>query len=452
MLKKITFLLLISFSSCFSQAFFVNLQIPSTIKNVYKFDIKEDIGPAIGRKVSKAMQEARSLNVDYILIHLNTYGGMVDVADSMRSKFLYSKIPVIVFVDNNAASAGALISIACNKIYMRTGASIGAATVVNQSGEQMPDKYQSYMRSMMRSTAEARGRNPQIAEAMVDPKIDVEGVTKKGQVLTFTATEAMKHGFCDGIAESIPEVLKLANIENYVLVEQEIHWLENIIGFLLNPAISSLLIMVIIGGIYFELQTPGIGFPIVASIVASILYFAPHYLDGLAANWEIFLFFMGLVLIVVEIFVFPGFGISGVAGIVSVIASLTFSMIENDLFDFSLTGWDAFTHALFTVFIAFAVAIVFSVLLGKGFMKSAVFQRMVLQSEQKSSEGYTVKVSSVEMVGKSGISITVLRPAGTVEIEDEHYDANSEGAFIEKGEKIIVIRQESAHLVVRKLA
>ena len=163
---------------------------------VYKFDIKREIGPAAWRQTKDAFEEADSLDADLILIHMNTYGGMVIHADSIRTAILNSKKPVYVFIDNNAASAGALISIACDSIYMRSGANIGAATVVNQTGQAMPDKYQSYMRSTMRATAEAHGkdtiiqagdtiykwkRDPLIAEAMVDPRTYIENVIRYWQ-------------------------------------------------------------------------------------------------------------------------------------------------------------------------------------------------------------------------------------------------------------------------------
>jgi membrane-bound serine protease (ClpP class) len=222
---------------------------------------------------------------------------MLDAADSIRTAILKSDIPVYVFIDNNAASAGALISISCDSIYMNPGANIGAATVVDQSGKPLPDKYQSYMRSMMRSTAEASGRDPDIAQAMVDPRIRIyiEGISDTGQVLTFTAKEALKHNFCEGIAESIEEVMELANIKEYTIIEQKLTATDKIIKFLINPFVSGILIMIIIGGIYFELQTPGIGFPIAASAIAAIIYFAPLYIEGLAEHWEIVIFIVGVI-------------------------------------------------------------------------------------------------------------------------------------------------------------
>ncbi|MBC7125262.1 MAG: S49 family peptidase, partial [Bacteroidales bacterium] len=203
-------------------------------KLIYKINIKENIMPAAWRSVKVGFEEAQNLKADIILIHMNTYGGMVDVADSIRTKILNSKIPVWVFIDNQAASAGALISIACDSIYMRKGGSIGAATVVDQSGNVVPDKFQSFMRSTMRATAEAKGydtlisgndtilkwrRDPRIAEAMVDPSIYIEGIIDSAKVLTFTAEEAVKHGYCEGKAENVNEVMEQAGIKSYTIAE-----------------------------------------------------------------------------------------------------------------------------------------------------------------------------------------------------------------------------------------
>src|SRR5690554_1703044 len=217
---------------------------------VYKLNVQQEIAPGMWRQTQKAFIEADTLGADVMLIHMNTYGGTVLDADSIRTKILQSRIPVFVFIDNNAASAGALISIACDSIYMRPGGSIGAATVVNQTGQAMPDKYQSYMRSTMRATAEAKGRipvvegndtiykwrrDPRIAEAMVDPSVYIEGVIDTGKVLTFTSSEAMEHGYSDGLAENVQEVLKQAGIEHYEIIEYSPGWLERVIGFLIHP-------------------------------------------------------------------------------------------------------------------------------------------------------------------------------------------------------------------------
>ncbi|MBN1338174.1 MAG: nodulation protein NfeD [Bacteroidales bacterium] len=421
-----------------------------TVK-VYKFDIKEQIAPPVWRTTQKAFQQAADTNAAIILIHMNTYGGMLDAADSIRTIILKSEIPVFVFIDNNAASAGALISIACDSIYMHPGANIGAATVVDQTGKPLPDKYQSYMRSMMRSTAESSGRDPEIAQAMVDPRISIEGVSDTGQVLTFTATEAMANNYCEGIAKSVDEVLKLAGIENYTIIEQKLSSLDRMIGFLINPFVSGILIMIIIGGIYFELQTPGIGFPLGAAILAAMLYFAPLYLEGLAEHWEIIVFITGVILLAIEIFVLPGFGLPGIAGIILVVAGLTLSMVDNIGFDFTGIALNTLLMAFFIVVIAMFFSIILSFYVSRKVFTSTVFGHLALDSVQMKDQGFGTTDSVYKnMIGQKGTAHTVLRPAGKVNIANDIFDATAETGFIEKGSRIMVTGYQTAQLFVRK--
>ncbi|NQU84163.1 MAG: nodulation protein NfeD [Mariniphaga sp.] len=438
-------------------------------KLVYKLDIKQEITKATWRQVKQAFEQADSLGADVFLIHMNTYGGVVTDADSIRTKILASEIPVYVFVDNNAASAGALISIACDSIYMRPGASIGAATVVNQTGEAMPDKYQSYMRSTMRATAEAHGkdtiitatdtiykwrRDPSIAEAMVDQRIYVEGVSDTGKVLTFTPLEAIEHGFCEGIAENIPEVLEKTGVKKYKIVEYQLTWLERIIGFLVNPVVSGLLIMAIIGGIYFELQSPGIGFPLGLAILAAVLYFAPLYLEGLAANWEILVFIVGLILIAVEIFIIPGFGIAGGLGILFVFSGLVLSLLGNVNFNFEGVDSSRIGIALVTVMMAtFAGFILALYLSNKLFTaQSGIFRNLSLKTVENVDDGFvSIETSMLLLKGKTGVAKTVLRPSGKVLIENETYDAMAENGYIEKDDPIIVTKIEATQVYVEKI-
>ncbi|MHC1707806.1 MAG: nodulation protein NfeD [Bacteroidales bacterium] len=418
---------------------------------VLVFEIKEEIAPPAWHKAKKAFTLAKEQGVSLILIHLNTYGGMLETADSLRTLFLQSKVPVWVFIDNNAASAGALISIACEKIFIRPGGSIGAATVVNQSGEKMPDKYQSYMKSMMRATAEARGRNPDIAAAMVDASHKVEGVADSGKVLTLTATEAVKLGFCDGIAENISEVLQKGGIGTYSLIEVRLTALDRLISFLLHPAVSGILILVIVGGIYFEFQSPGAVFPIVLAVIAMALYFSPLYLEGLAAHWEILVFLAGLILLAVEIFVIPGFGVAGITGIFLVITGLTLAMLNNIVFDFTPVGTNVFLKSFFLVVISMFVSVVLSLYLSQKIFTSRIFGNLALDTVQNSSEGYIAPDQSLEkLIGSSGLAYSILRPGGKVEVNNDVYDAIAETGYIDKGEEIIVTRFDNAQLMVRK--
>ncbi|NBC83471.1 MAG: nodulation protein NfeD [Bacteroidetes bacterium] len=447
-----------------------NTETQTEIENdktiVYTFPIKQDIVPSALRFTQRAFEEAQQLKADYIIIHMNTYGGMVNIADSIRTKILNSTIPIFVFIDNNAASAGALISIACDSIYIRSGGNIGAATVVNQTGEEMPDKYQSYMRSTMRSTAESHGadtiiqgndtiikwhRDPKIAEAMVDASVEIPGISEKGKVLTFTAREALENGYAEGIAENISEVLDLAQIEDYELKKYEVSGLDRVIAFLMSPVLQGVLIMIILGGIYFELQSPGIGFPIGAAALAAVLYFAPLYLEGLAENWELLLFFAGIVLLVVEIFVIPGFGVAGIAGVFFMIAGLTMAMIDNIVFELDLgLAINMLIRSLLIVvgslFTSILLAIVFS---KQAFRFSGL--NMVLNSTQEKEEGYTTSDNTYkQLLGKTGVAYTVLRPSGKVEIEDDIYYATAEIGYIDKGDKVKVTRYSTSQIFVIK--
>lgn len=442
-------------------------QNPPEKEIVYVFEMKDMIGPGIWRQTQKAFEEADSVNADYIIIEMNTYGGLLDAADSIRTKILNEPKPVYVFINNNAASAGALISIACDRIYMRSGANIGAATVVNQTGEQMPDKYQSYMRSLMRATAESHGkdtiikgndtiykwkRDPLIAEAMVDSRTVVEGLVDSSRVLSFTTEEAIKYGFCEGKAENIEEVIKKAGIENYEVKRFTLTSLEKVIGWLVNPVVSGLLIMIIVGGIYFELQTPGIGFPIAAAILAAILYFAPLYLEGLAEHWEIVVFVAGIILIAVEIFAIPGFGIAGVSGIILAVTGLTLSMIDNIVFDFEYSNSGEYLfRSLFVVVISMIVAIIGSIYFSKKLLLDSPFRSLVLNSIQDKDEGFVgIDAKQSTLTGKTGTAVTILRPSGKVEVEGDIYDAKSEIGYIDKGQSVKVVRHEATQIYVVK--
>jgi membrane-bound serine protease (ClpP class) len=335
---------------------------------------------------------------------------------------------------------------------MREGANIGAATVVNQTGEQLPDKYQSYMRSLMRSTAQATGRNPDIAQAMVDPRIHVEGVNDSGQVITFTAQEAMKHGYCNAMAENIPGVLIKAGISSYTIHEQQLTATDKMIGFLTSPLVAGILIMIIIAGIYFEFQSPGAVFPILIAIIAALLYFAPHYLEGLAANWEIMVFVAGVILLAVEIFAIPGFGVTGILGIFMMVMGLTLAMIDNTYFEFSPSATVKLAEAFFIVVIAFFISITGSIYLTrKLFSGKTFFGDLALVTTQQKDEGFTsADASYQDITGKTGIAFTMLRPAGKVIIDGMLYDATALTGYIDKNESVEVVKYETAQLFVRK--
>ncbi|MBD0403311.1 nodulation protein NfeD [Flammeovirga sp. EKP202] len=433
---------------------FVSLSLLGSEKEpiVYVFDLKAEIDPRTSRHVENALNEATSEEADYVVIDLDTYGGAVNDADHIRQLILDYPKPVFVYINKNAASAGALISIACDSIYMEKGANIGAATVVmGGSGEKAPDKYQSYMRSMMRSTAEANNRDPKIAEAMVDQDLVVEGVSKEGDVITFTTDEAIIHGFCEAEVNSISEILKRNNITDYEIKKYEPSSTENIINIFLNPAISSILILIILGGIYFELQSPGIGFPIAASITAGVLYLVPYYLSGMAANWELLIIGIGFILILLEVFVVPGFGVTGISGIILTIAGLTLVMLENDFLDFTFVPGAKIATALISVTAALLVGSSGMFFFGHKLLGSSLMKGVILENDMTADKGYTADFLVSSFVGSTGVTHSVLRPSGKVKIDNKVYDATSEGDFIGKDVPVEVVEQNGSSLRVREI-
>jgi membrane-bound serine protease (ClpP class) len=427
------------------------LTVQAQKTKVMVMEIKSEIDPRTKRYVDLAISHAEKIEADIVILEMDTYGGILTDAKEIVDKLMHYKKPVWVFINSDAASAGALISIACDSIYMSPGASIGAATVVTATGEKAPDKYQSYMRSIMRSTAEEKGRDPRIAEGMVDEDIAIDGVTLEGQIITFSTSEAITFGFCEAKVQSIEEILERNNIKEYDLIKFELQSADKVIAFFLNPFISGILILVIIGGIYFELQTPGVGFPIFAAAIALILYLVPYYLNGLAENWEILALLAGLALMGVEIFVLPGFGVAGIAGISLTVMALILIMLNNDAFDFKFVPADDILYAVAATFGGILGGIALLFVGGARLSDSKFFKRIALTDTQEREQGYTVSASKESQKGKTGTAYTVLRPGGKVMIDGQLYDAYTRGEFIEKGDAIVVLDDETTSLRVKKV-
>jgi len=320
----------------------------------------------------------------------------------------------------------------------------------------------------MRATAEAKGkdtvmvdgkptlkwrRDPRIAEAMVDPTVVVDGLVDDTKVLTFTADEAMEWGYCEGKCESVAQLLEMVGIKDYVIVEYKPTPMDKMIGFLTHPVVSGILIMMIIGGIYFELQTPGVGFPLVVALLGAILFFAPHYLEGLAEHYELIIFIIGIVLIIIEIFAIPGFGIVGISGIVLVVLGLTLGMIDNNIFrDVRPFAWVELLKPLVVVSVALFSGLILSIALSRKLLTSPTFPGLSLSAKLSEDEGYIgIDRRQKEMIGKIGRALTVLRPSGKVVIDDEIFDAVSEDGFIGKGEEVKVIKDEAGQIYVMRI-
>ncbi len=436
MLKILLIIFLLASTFCVSQQ-----------KTVYLGFIEGDIDLGLSPYVSRVISEAEKNNVDAIIFKINTFGGRVDAATQIKDAILSSKIKTVAFVNNRAISAGALIALSCITIVMAPGSNFGAATVVDQTGQKVGEKYQSYMRSEMRSTAEKNGRPTDIAQAMVDERIVIPGLSDSTQLVTLTSEEAVKYKMADTIISKLDDVLKYLNLGNAEVIDIRTNWAEDVVRFLSHPIISSILLMIGFFGLLAEIKTPGWGLPGTAGLIALALFFGSSYILQLASIIEILMFIVGIILIAVEIFVLPGFGVPGILGIILVFASIFFSLLGGDPF----INFETISLAIIQLTIAIIAAIIMVFLLAKYLPKTSAFSKLVLSESEKADQGFVSYPSETSLIGKTGKALTVLRPAGIAEIDGKKYDVIADNEYIEPGKVIKVIRVEGIKVVVSEI-
>ena len=416
---------------------------------VFILPMEDEIDARAWQHTRRACSEAEEMGASLFVVRMNTYGGALDSADSIRSALMRLPIPTVAFIDHNAASAGALIALACDSVFMTPGSSMGAATVVNGSGEPMPDKYQAYLSSIMRSTAESHGkrhegdslvwrRNPALAAAMV----------RGDSILSFSSSEAETAGFSDGTVTSLEAMLTQLNASDNTRHIYSPNLSDDILGFLSNAAVRAILVMLIIGGIYMEMHTPGLGFAAAVALVASCLYFLPMLASGTLPAWILITLIAGVVLIALELFVIPGFGICGMGGIVAVVVALCAAIVpptgSGHEFTLSLLGKPI---AITGIGLAAAIALVAWLTSSHG--PKCVRRHSELLLTQDVKKGYIgVDMQPARLVGQKARTLTVLRPAGKIMIDSEVYDAVSTGEYIEAGSHVRIVRYENAQLYV----
>ncbi len=426
-------------------------------EKVFVIPVETEIDMQAFHYLRSGLREATDKGAGLVVVKLNTYGGALDAADSMRTILVREKLPTVAFVDHNAASAGALIALACDSVFMSPGASMGAATVVNGSGEPMPEKYQSYMSAIMRATAEHHGRelrvsaegdsvgqevwvwrrDPSIAASMVNPE----------KAISFTTAQAIEAGYADGSATSVQEVAESLGISNPEISYYQPNMSDTLLGFLANAAVRAILVTLILGGIFMEMHTPGMGFAAAVSLVATVLYFLPMIVTGTMPAWIIILFVIGVVLVALEIFVIPGFGLAGTGGGAAIIVALCGALMAND----SITGFDmtGVLNALMTVGAGIILTIILVLYLTSSRGPKVFRRHAELMTELSNDKGFVgVDMSVSRYVGSRGESVTVLRPAGKIRIDDHVFDAVSTGEFIPANRPVKAVRYENAQLYV----
>lgn len=416
-------------------------------KKVYIAYIDGEIDLGLAPYVTRVINEAEENNADAIIFKVNTFGGRVDAATQIKDAILSSKVLTIAYVNNRAISAGALITLSCNKIVMVPGSSIGAATVVDETGQKQSEKYQSYMRSEMRSTAERNGRRTDIAEGMVDERIVVEGLDDSTKLITLTSEEAFKYRIADTVITDFDDLLSAFNLKNAEEVSISSNWAEAVVRFLNNPIVSSILIMIGFFGLMAEIKSPGWGVAGTAALISLTLFFGSSYILQLASILEILLFVIGLGLLLAEIFIVPGFGITGISGIILIFASIFLAMLGSKPF----IDMEAVSFAIIQLSGAMLFALIGMFFLVKYLPKSTAFNKLVLSESEYAEKGFVSYPSDKDLVNKEGIAFTTLRPGGTAEIDGRRIDVVADSEFIQQGTKIKVLRVEGIKVVVTSL-
>ncbi|UOD50929.1 NfeD family protein [Orrella daihaiensis] len=414
---------------------------------VYVAQVEGTIDLGLAPFIERVLQQAQDNNAAAVVLQINTFGGRVDAAVQIRDALLKSPIQSIAFVDTRAISAGALISLAANAIVMAPGGTIGAATPVQSTGtETKPtsEKTISYVRKEFSATAESRGRDTLVAEAMVDPDVSIPGVTARGKLLTLTTEEALKLNIADFEASTLRSALDQLGLKEAEIRETGTNWAEEFVRFLTNPVVSSLLVSIAMIGIIVEVRTPGFGVPGALGLSSLGLFLWGHWLVNLAGWEEFLLAAAGIVLLLIEAFVIPGFGVAGVLGILALLGGLMLSTVGEG------ATMDALIGAASRLGISLIVAIVASLVILRYLPKTRVGRHLVLHTDLTAESGFTSEpLAEHALVGKIGVAVSTLRPAGIADIEGKRVDVVSDGEFIEPGQPIRVDHVDGNRVVVR---
>tara|TARA_Y100001968_G_scaffold46525_1_gene36715 strand:- start:2836 stop:4185 length:1350 start_codon:yes stop_codon:yes gene_type:complete len=427
-------------------------------KSIYLIPIKGDIDMGLPYFIERGINEAELNNAKLIIFDIDTFGGRVDAATKIKDAILDSNLPTIAFINRRAISAGALISLSCDSIFMTSGATIGAATAVDIQGNKGSEKVISYMREEMASTAEANGKSRDIASMMVDEGLslsyfisvngdtltsnDIEGF-KVDKLVTLTTKDAIKLNFSEAEIETFDLLVEYLDLVDYKVITIKSTWSEDLVRFLTNPTVAPLLMSLGFLGLLFEVKSPGLGFPGLAGIIFLGLFFGSHLLVGLADMIEILILFFGIILIFLEILIIPGFGVAGIFGGGLILWSIFYMLLGE------YPNPEDYNNAYIGLSIATLGCLVCGILLFKAITQSKLYSKIIEYKPQRKEDGYSISKGYEKLIKKKGKASTDLRPSGKVEIDNNIYQAITTGDYIEKNSDIIVINIEENLLVVK---
>ncbi|MDH5589093.1 MAG: nodulation protein NfeD [Gemmatimonadota bacterium] len=414
---------------------------------VYVIPVTGVIEMGLAPFVERGLREAGEAGAAAVILDIDTPGGRVDSAERIADAVAESPVPVYAYVNTHAYSAGALISLATRRIYMRRGSVLGAVTPVDGSGTKMSEKIVSAMRAQMRALAEARDLDPAVAEAMVDEELAIEGVVEAGKLLTLTTAEAVALGYAHEV-EDLPALLRDIEISGAAVSTLEVNWAERVVRFLSNPIVAPFLLSLGFLGLIIEIKTPSFGMAGAAGLTSLALFFGSHMIVGLAGLEDLIFFAIGVVLIGVEVMVIPGFGLFGILGGLAVAGALYMSMIGSlpTTADFTRAGLVLTTTILLIIVTGWAL--LRSITGNSRLARSGVF----LYDRTDSRDGYASSDRRSDLVGREGTAVTDLRPSGTGLFGDERVDVVSDAEWIPAGSRIRVVSAEGYRHVVRGVA
>jgi membrane-bound serine protease (ClpP class) len=413
--------------------------------NIYRVPVRGVIELGLAPFVARSIAEAEKEGARAVVLDIETPGGRIDAAQQIVNSLKEAKVPTYAYVNRRAFSAGAMIALATDGIYMRDGAVMGAATPVSGAGEKAPEKIVSAMRSEMRALAEARGLDPRVAEAMVDEDIEIPGVVDKGKLLTLTTAEAVKLGYAHQVADWNDVMLQLRTVGAPVTTTK-VNWAEGLVRFFTHPLVAPMLLSLGFLGLLIEMKTPAFGLAGAGGLALLGLFFGSHYLVGLAGWEELMLLAGGLILIGVEMFILPGFGVAGVAGLLAVLGSVYLSLVTRLSSEADMSQAAAILSAAILVVIVAGWALLRALPRSGRFAKSG----MMLGESTDRATGYISNPIREELVGLTGVALTDLRPAGAGQFGDERLDVVSDNVWISAGTPIKIVRSEGyRHIVVK---
>jgi membrane-bound serine protease (ClpP class) len=410
---------------------------------VYRIPVTGVVENGLAPYVARSLREAESNGAVAAFLDIDTPGGRIDAAERIADAVRGSRIPVYGFVNPRAYSAGALIAISTNGIYMRPGAVIGAATPVDGQGTKASEKMVSAMRAEFRSMAEQRGLDPRLAEAMVDENVEIPDVVKKGQLLTLSTGEAVRLKFAKASVADEAALLQAIGYPGAQVVTTEPNWAEGIVRFLTNPLVAPLLLSLGILGLVFEIKTGAFGIGGILSLLSLGLFFGSSVILGLAGWEEVLLLGLGAIALAVEVFVLPGFGVAGVLGILAIVASMVLAMMGAH----PSSGDMAQALAVLGASLVITMAVIYAWL--RHLPNSGRFSGLLLKGAVHKAQGFVSAPNRGDLVGRDGVAVTDLRPSGTARVGEERLDVVTEGEYVPQGSRVQVVQSDGYRHVVR---